>query len=317
MIGCWPRSFSSEAASVEKPVLVFFCGVEAELVEQDRAQLGRGVDVELLARVLLDAALELARTSVPGASFSACELGRSTPTPTCSIRASTRTSGTSIVVVERAQALRVEGVAERADAGGRPPAPGGRRRWPASIGRRRRGRAGPRPRRWPRRQLEVGVADQQVLERVAGLGRVEQVGGERRCRGRACAASTPRSSRPRTSGLAAVGGDRAPPSATRAAERVAHRRRRRAPAPGSQADLGRSGVDDQGQTLERRSGLPRPPTTRPWPAAAVALGRAAEQRPTASARRRRPRWYLGLEHVGPPAAAGAPGRTSNASARRS
>ena len=50
MIGCWPASFSSDAASVEKPVFVFFCGVQAELVEQDLAQLRRGVHVELLAR---------------------------------------------------------------------------------------------------------------------------------------------------------------------------------------------------------------------------------------------------------------------------
>ena len=31
MIGCSPSSFSSEAASVEKPVLVFFCGVRPRL----------------------------------------------------------------------------------------------------------------------------------------------------------------------------------------------------------------------------------------------------------------------------------------------
>ena len=60
MIGCRPRSFSSDAASVEKPVFVFFCGCQPELVEQHRAQLLGGVDRERMARQLLDLGLELA-----------------------------------------------------------------------------------------------------------------------------------------------------------------------------------------------------------------------------------------------------------------
>ena len=56
MIGCCPASFSSEAASVEYPVFVFFCRLQAEPVEQDLAQLQRRVDVELLAGVVPDLA---------------------------------------------------------------------------------------------------------------------------------------------------------------------------------------------------------------------------------------------------------------------
>ena len=48
MIGCWPLSFSSVAWLVEKPVLVSLAGRQTEVVEQDRPQLRRGVDVEVL-----------------------------------------------------------------------------------------------------------------------------------------------------------------------------------------------------------------------------------------------------------------------------
>ena len=41
MIGCWSRSFSSEAASVEKPGLRLLLRRQAQLVEQDLAQLMR------------------------------------------------------------------------------------------------------------------------------------------------------------------------------------------------------------------------------------------------------------------------------------
>ena len=184
MIGCWPRSFSSDAASVEKPVLVFFCGVRPSLSNRISRSWGVRVDVELHAR------------RRPGSrSASAVALGRqlvveraaarstSTPTPTSSMRASTRTSGLLDVVVERAHALGVERGAERRRERGRRRAPAGPPRAPRRPPRRR-GRAGPRRRRRRSGERDAGVAGQELAERVAGLGRVEQVGGDASCRAR-------------------------------------------------------------------------------------------------------------------------------------
>ena len=71
MIGCWPRSFSSDGGVGGEPVLVFFCGREAELVEEHLAQLRRGVDVELVAGVGPDLARAARSHSAVSRSFSA------------------------------------------------------------------------------------------------------------------------------------------------------------------------------------------------------------------------------------------------------
>ena len=197
------------------------------------------------------------------------------------------------LVVELAHALRVERRLERPAPGGRRPAPARAAALRVVDARRRRSRAGPRARR---RSASVSrrVPRQQLVERVAGLGRVEQVGGDRRvelqsaagrCRGRAATASAPwrrgpRTGRPsaRAARTASVGEQRRPGSTPpRARLGVDARRPGRAAAlrpsapphaaaRSSTAESGRERGDGLGG--RRRLGAPRPraPRRRPWPA---------------------------------------------------
>ena len=202
MIGCWPAQLLERGGVGREAGLRLLLRREAELVEQDLAQLRRRVDVELVAGVVLDLGVEPRRTRRRAGRRSARSSATSTPTPTSSMRASTRDERHLDVVVERAQALRVEraassGATRRSTASARRPAIVRRRRC-----RRRRGRAGPRRRASARSQRSsAGVAQQQLLEQVRRLGRVEQVGGDARCRGRGAHVDADRS-RPRISSFA-------------------------------------------------------------------------------------------------------------------
>ena len=278
--------------------MVFFCGREAELVEQDLAQLRRGVDVE---RPRPASSPDLARVSArprpTSRSLSARSSARSTPTPTSSIRASTPTSGISMSSLSAPQALRVE----RRRAAARP---GGRR-----PGARRRGRRAPASAVAVEVELalgggvvrraaaSVGVAHEQLVEQVAasrpGRAGRRRSRVERRGRARRRRAPVERRASAAWRSWAASG---RPPAGQRR-ERVAHRRRRRAarraarpprPAPPSTHD---------GQARRAASG----PRRRPTPAAS-ASGRSAAASASSTrdrvGRRRRARVDLGLEHLG-------------------
>ena len=174
-MGCSPRSFSSDEASVEKPVLVFLVGVRPS----SSNSTVRSCSVLFTLKSCPASAWIWPVSSAHSAtsrSFSRRSSTASTPTPTRSIRASTRTSGTSRVVVQRAQALRVERGGDGPDepVDGQRVARGEQRDVgrPLLEGELALGGAG------VGRQLEVGVAQQQLAQHVAGLGRVEQVGGQ-------------------------------------------------------------------------------------------------------------------------------------------
>ena len=75
------------------PVLIFFCGVEAELLVEDLAQLLGRADVERLGRTSWIGCSSASRSLVRSAVSSLSPV--STRTPTASMSASTRTSGSS------------------------------------------------------------------------------------------------------------------------------------------------------------------------------------------------------------------------------
>ena len=152
---------------------------QAELVEQDRAQLRRGVDVELVAGVLPDLAAVGRRPGALRSSRRRRSSSASTPTPTSSMRASTRTSGTSIVVV---QARTGPGRRSACDSGAISRCDG--QRLPAGLQGRGRRRS-PSRSSWPSDaapllgQLGLGVA--RAGSRRAGSGSRPGRAGRRRC----------------------------------------------------------------------------------------------------------------------------------------
>ena len=230
MIGCWPTSFSRLAASVEKPVFVFFCGTSPS----SSNSTWRSCGVELTLKSWPAASTISWRRRSQSATSRSRRLrssSTSTPTPTSSMRASTPTSGTSIssLSVRRpcASSAACSGATRRSTASARRPAIGAGGRGRAlevelAVGRRvALGDAG------------AGVADRELLEEVAGLGRVEEVGGQRRVEGQAAHVDAEPGERPHQR-LGLVGGQRPAVGAAQLAQRVAHRRRRPAARPGTQ-----------------------------------------------------------------------------------
>ena len=181
--GHWSRSFSSVAASVEKPVLVFFAGARPRSVYRiSRSWIG---ELRLNGRPTTSCSTPLSRlTSAVRRSLSCCSAPRSTAMPTCSIFASTRTSGFSMVAYRSAMPCLSSAACERVGEVRRSPAPRERPAWLSSMP------VSPKS-SWPLalrlvgRELERRVLLEQVADRVARLGRVDEVGGDRRVERRA------------------------------------------------------------------------------------------------------------------------------------
>ena len=134
---------------------------QAELLEEDRAELLRGADDELLAGELPDLALERPRTLRRSGRATGASRSVSSRMPSISMARSTRTSGSSMSVqqVHRGRARRAARAGSSASASDQ-------RRARRGAGRRRRP-----PGRAPRASS---------CERVAAPRRVEQVGAELR-----------------------------------------------------------------------------------------------------------------------------------------
>ena len=185
MIGCWPASFSRLAASVEKPVFVFFCGVRPS----SSKSTSRSCGVELTLNSWPAASTMASRwrsTSATSRSRSACSSSPVDADADVLHAGQHADEGHLDVVVERAQPLGVERREQRRDEpvdGERAPAP------PTS----RPGWSEPSRSSWPSAATSPsgmrapGVADDQLLEQVAALRRDR--GGRRRarCRGPGCA----------------------------------------------------------------------------------------------------------------------------------
>ena len=109
---------------------------EAELLEQDRAQLRRGVHVELLARVRVDLGLAAGGTASPSSLPSSSRKSTSMRMPACSIFASTADERPLEPLVEVGELARLQRLVERRRRAAARPRPGDRSRsTPASPSR--------------------------------------------------------------------------------------------------------------------------------------------------------------------------------------
>ena len=292
MIGCCPASFSRLAASVENPVFVFFCGASPS----SSNSTSRSCSVEFTLKSWPAASTIAARwrsTSATSRSRRRCSSSRSTATPASSIRASTPTSGTSIssLSVRRPCASRAasSGCDQTVDGQGAAGGGGGRRRGGAvEVELALRGGVAVG-------DAGAGVADQELLEQVPALGRVEEVGRER---GVECqAAHVDVEARERAHerlGLVGDEGAAVGPGQRRRARRAP--RRRRAAAPGSHTTSPAAAVAHEGEALEVGPSLGARPR-RPRPRAGRCRRRGAASTfaaPAASAMD----VDLRLEHLG-------------------
>ena len=250
-------------------------------------------------------------TSATSRSRRRCSSSRSTATPTSSIRASTRRAAPRCRRCSGAEALRVEGGEQRRHQAidGEGPAGGGG------------GGRGGRPVEVELalgRRVAVGdpgarVAHHQLLEQVAALGRVEQVGGERGVEGEAAHVDVEAGERPHER-LGLVGGERPPADAGQRARARRARAASASSAPGTHTTSPVRAVAHEGEAVEVGAALRRRSTRRPRRAGASSPARAAS---TLAARGRRRRATSTSASSTSASAAAGPRSVSSASASRS
>ena len=176
MIGCWPRSFEGGSVGGEARLRALL-GLQAELLEENAAQLLRRVDDKGLAGVVLDLLLQPAHLGLESDDELAQVLDVDPHTDL--LHAGQHSDqGAFDVVVEGEEVARCHGVAE----GGRQPGHGDgssagvlRRTVLAAIQVELTGGGGVAG-----LELEAEVADGELFEEVLRLARVDEVGGDRR-----------------------------------------------------------------------------------------------------------------------------------------